>query len=50
MNIKNDLLYAQFTLNKKWFVQNRDENKIIVTCNIMKNEGEQYLWGAEKYT
>lgn len=50
MNTKSDLLYAQFTLDKKWFVENRGSNKIVVTCNIMKNEGEQYLWGAEKYT
>lgn len=47
--IDSNLFYAQFTINKKWFVNHPNNKKIVVTSSLMKFSGQCYLWGAEKY-
>lgn len=48
MNI-SDVFLSQFILGSNCKVQTRNEDTILVTCNIVSREDKDYLWGAEKY-
>lgn len=39
----------QFVLGTNMKVNERNQDTVLVTCNIMEREDKNYLWGAEKY-
>lgn len=50
MNLNdNNMFLYQFILGTDMKVKTRNQDTILVTCNIVSREDKNYLWGAEKY-